>query len=217
MAVAESLNGASKRYILNMSIREFNDWMYEHRPLVEMFYDFATTADVTTNSAVIDSLSESLENENEFLQSIHSLISEGNYLGASSKLQEANHDDLEIIPDSLYYFLAVNEAFTIADLCKPTNPNLWESVLEEAERKIEDHPSLASLALAARWYMEENGEWENCKCKEVEEDKDYDKFFQAALKKFGVSSPDELGDKKKEFFNYVEKNWKGEKTNDGDE
>ena len=39
----------------------------------------------------------------------------------------------------------------------------------------------------------------------------YQKFFNAALKKFGVSSPDELeGDKKKEFFDYVDKNWKGD-------
>jgi len=31
------------------------------------------------------------------------------------------------------------------------------------------------------------------------------------MKKFGVSSPDELeGDKKKEFFDYVDKNWKGD-------
>jgi hypothetical protein len=39
----------------------------------------------------------------------------------------------------------------------------------------------------------------------------YQKFFNKALKKFGVSSPDELeGDKKKEFFDYVDKNWKGD-------
>ena len=39
----------------------------------------------------------------------------------------------------------------------------------------------------------------------------YQKFFNAALKKFGVSSPDELeGEKKKEFFDYVDKNWKGD-------
>ena len=117
----------------------------------------------------------------------------------------------ESTPDSLYYFLAVNEAFTVADQCKPTNPSLWESTLMEAERNISDHPSLASLALATRWYMNEGGEWEGCECKEIEEGEDYEKFFKAALKKFGVSSPDELGDKKKEFFNYVDKNWTGEK------
>ena len=39
----------------------------------------------------------------------------------------------------------------------------------------------------------------------------YQKFFNAALKKFGVDSPAELkGDKKKKFFNYVDKNWKAD-------
>ena len=39
----------------------------------------------------------------------------------------------------------------------------------------------------------------------------YVKFFKKALDKFGVNSPEELeGEKKKEFFNYVDKNWKGD-------
>jgi ferritin-like protein len=38
---------------------------------------------------------------------------------------------------------------------------------------------------------------------------EYKKFFASALKKFGVKSPTELDDgKKREFFNYVDKNWK---------
>ena len=41
---------------------------------------------------------------------------------------------------------------------------------------------------------------------------EYEKFFQSALKKFGVKSPAELeDDKKKKFFDYVDKNYKGEK------
>ena len=37
---------------------------------------------------------------------------------------------------------------------------------------------------------------------------EYEEFFQAAMKKFGISSPDELDDeKKKEFFNYVDNNY----------
>ena len=42
------------------------------------------------------------------------------------------------------------------------------------------------------------------------EEGDYDAFFQKAMKKFGISSPDELGsdEKKKKFFNYVDKNYK---------
>jgi hypothetical protein len=51
---------------------------------------------------------------------------------------------------------------------------------------------------------------------EVEGDKDeYQKFFRAALKKFGVSEPDKLpDDKKKAFYNYVDANWKGDNESD---
>ena len=39
----------------------------------------------------------------------------------------------------------------------------------------------------------------------------YQAFFNKAMKKFGVNSPADLkGDKKKEFFNYVDKNYKGD-------
>jgi len=43
----------------------------------------------------------------------------------------------------------------------------------------------------------------------------YRKFFDKALKKFGVSSPAELkGDKKKEFFDYVDANYEAENETD---
>ena len=69
---------------------------------------------------------------------------------------------------------------------------------------------------------------EKAKKEEVEEgaekdtkgDKEaYQKFFKAALKKFGVDEPDQLkGDKKKEFFDYIDKGWKAdnEKPEPGD-
>ena len=44
--------------------------------------------------------------------------------------------------------------------------------------------------------------------KVVENSAEYKKFFDGALKKFGVTSPAELtGDKKKEFFDYIDKNY----------
>ena len=48
------------------------------------------------------------------------------------------------------------------------------------------------------------------------EEGDYEQFFQSAMKKFGINSPDELKDdaKKKEFFNYVDKNYKAKKETD---
>ena len=40
---------------------------------------------------------------------------------------------------------------------------------------------------------------------------EYQKFFNAALKKFKVSSPADLkGDQKKKFYDYVDKNWEGD-------
>ena len=50
---------------------------------------------------------------------------------------------------------------------------------------------------------------------ETGDDAEYEKFFRGALKKFGVSEPDQLdGDKKKDFFNYVDKNWTGDNERD---
>jgi hypothetical protein len=45
----------------------------------------------------------------------------------------------------------------------------------------------------------------------LQEEKDYQSFFQAMLKKHGVSSPDEFksDEEKKSFFNKVEDTWKG--------
>jgi hypothetical protein len=43
----------------------------------------------------------------------------------------------------------------------------------------------------------------------------YEDFFRAALKKFGVSEPDQLEDEAKvKFFNYVDANWSGENESD---
>ena len=49
----------------------------------------------------------------------------------------------------------------------------------------------------------------------VEKETEYQKFFKGALDKFGVTSPKELtGDKEKEFYNYIDKNWKGKTETD---
>ena len=43
----------------------------------------------------------------------------------------------------------------------------------------------------------------------------YEDFFQSALKKWGVSAPDDLGEEDKvKFFNYIDKNWSGENESD---
>ena len=43
----------------------------------------------------------------------------------------------------------------------------------------------------------------------------YEDFFQSALKKWGVSAPDDLGEEDKvKFFNYIDKNWTAKKETD---
>ena len=48
-----------------------------------------------------------------------------------------------------------------------------------------------------------------------EKDGEYEKFFQGAMKKFGIKSPSELSDdEKKKFFNYVDANYKAKNEKD---
>ena len=43
----------------------------------------------------------------------------------------------------------------------------------------------------------------------------YQKFFKSALKDFGVKSPSELDpEKKKEFFDFIDKNWESPNETD---
>ena len=74
-----------------------------------------------------------------------------------------------------------------------------------------------------RYFEIENGDDDDEKVKAgLEEPKghsidegDYEEFFQKAMDKFGIKSPAELDDeKKKEFFNYVDKNYKGKSETD---
>lgn len=47
------------------------------------------------------------------------------------------------------------------------------------------------------------------------DDAAYEAFFNKALKKFGVESQDELSkEKQKEFYDYVDKNWKADNEED---
>ena len=68
--------------------------------------------------------------------------------------------------------------------------------IEKIAKGLSDHPQVAAVLKRQN---------------EMKEETEYQKFFKATLKKFGVSSPGELdGEKEKEFYNYIDKNWKGE-------
>ena len=92
--------------------------------------------------------------------------------------------------------------------------------IEKLKKGLSDDPEIkAALQLANEEVTEEVVEEAygmNKKKTKMQEDKErYQKFFKAALKKFGVSSPGELeGEKKKEFFNYVDKNYEADNEED---
>ena len=93
---------------------------------------------------------------------------------------------------------------------------------EDAQKYVDDAQRGGSMAgqMTAYYVSDENMEMvkkNETKMKtktesiisKLKEDTEYQKFFKSAMDKFGVKSPKGLSDKKKkEFFNYVDKNYK---------
>ena len=90
--------------------------------------------------------------------------------------------------------------------------------LEKMKKGLSDHPKVKAAFKAANEDVEITDEVieEAHEMNEAEDKKTkYKKFFDKALKKFGVSSPAELkGEKKKEFFDYVDANYEAENEAD---
>lgn len=85
--------------------------------------------------------------------------------------------------------------------------------IEKLKKGLEDDPQVAAALKAANESVEEETQEE-----ESDKQKKYKAFFQKALKKFGVDSPADLkGDKKKEFFDYVDKNYEADNEEDAEE
>ena len=78
--------------------------------------------------------------------------------------------------------------------------------IEKLKKGLSDDPRVQRLLKIA------NEQFDNPWYNALSEDEktEYQKFFQRAMKKFGIKSPAELkGPKEKEFYNYVDANWKG--------
>jgi hypothetical protein len=82
------------------------------------------------------------------------------------------------------------------------NPNRFTHLTKESVEIEEDEYAGAVAMQNGKFTMKE----EELSPKQ----KAYRAFFEKALKKFGADSPAEMDTaKKKEFFNYIQKNWKG--------
>lgn len=91
-----------------------------------------------------------------------------------------------------------------ATIPKPIdNPNRY-SLLKKESIQIDEDNYAEAVGM-------QNGKYTMKEADLSPKQKEYRKFFDAALKKFGVKSPSDFSDDsaKKKFFNYIQKNWKG--------
>ena len=132
-----------------------------------------------------------------------------------SKEYDMDSDDIEeLFPELLegnmaYENALVKKAVKIASSMGGAMTPAVKKI-EKLKRGLSDHPDVKAALKAA------NEETEEEKPVKTESDKEkYQRFFQSALKKFGVKSPAELeGAKKKEFFDYVDKNYEADNEED---
>jgi len=118
----------------------------------------------------------------------------------------------KVIEDDLGYY--VNESSEYYS--NPNAKDLLEAggkYLKYSDLLLQKGRLMAKNQSTAMIDKEISKEMKKLGIKEETGDKDkYKEFFQSALKKFGVDSPADFKDdaKKKEFFNYVDKNYKGD-------
>ena len=88
---------------------------------------------------------------------------------------------------------------------------VWQTAIDESDARVDgrtkQYKEHRAKLEAARQRREEK------KLNKEGSKEEYQKFFNAAMKKFGIDSPADLksDEEKKKFFNYVDKNYKGEK------
>jgi hypothetical protein len=88
--------------------------------------------------------------------------------------------------------------------------------IEKMQKGLSKDKEVAAALQLANEEVSEDVVQEAHEMNEAEDKKaKYKAFFDKALKKFGVDSPAELkGDKKKEFFDYVDANYEAENERD---
>ena len=122
----------------------------------------------------------------------------------------------QIISEARFSTKLVKQAGGIAFDKRYVGGNMTGAIkaIEALKKGLSDDPKVKEILK----YANESFNNQFYKAMSEEEKTDYQKFFMSALKKFGVNSPSELDDgKKKEFFNYVDKNYKAKDEQQFDE
>ena len=131
--------------------------------------------------------------------------------------EEARTEEVEVDESlELQAIMALDDAGIQADISKKGEVVVKKKDMKKAEAALKKSFAKGKMPKL----VGEEVEVEEGADKDTKGDKEaYQKFFKAALKKFGVDEPDQLkGDKKKEFFDYIDKGWKAdnEKPEPGD-
>ena len=102
----------------------------------------------------------------------------------------------------------LNKGWTVAESIENSVLRIWQTAADEM--KVEEKKSYEIGTDDYREYLERLTPGETIKEGTKEE---YQKFFNAAMKKFKIDSPADLksDEEKKKFFDYIDKNYTGEK------
>ncbi len=130
------------------------------------------------------------------------------------KDQKDDEDDKEEVEEGFSKSL-VKKA---SELALKMGGNMTGAVkkIEKMKKGLSKDKEVAAALQLANEEVSEEVVQEAIEMNEAEDKKaKYKAFFDKALKKFGVDSPAELkGDKKKEFFDYVDANYEAENETD---
>jgi len=130
--------------------------------------------------------------------------------GKKYKVEDYDEDDKEEVDEAVDKNL-VKKAVALA-LKMSGNMTGATKKIEKMQKGLSKDKEVAAALQLANEEVSESVLDEAASMNQAEDNKaKYKAFFDKALKKFGVESPAELeGDKKKEFFDYVDKNYNSE-------
>ena len=187
----------------------------EHNALADQGY--------THEKPEVDEAGEPLAKGEKDFKAKHTVKKSGAKEDGSVVKEEDEKDEEEVEEAKSKFPKALLKKAT--DLALKMGGNMTGAVnkIEKMKKGLSDDPEVkAALQMANEEVTEEVVEeahaMNEAKSKMQEDKERYQKFFQSALKKFGVDSPAQLkGDKKKEFFDYVDKNYEADNETDKDE
>jgi len=157
---------------------------------------------------------DSEDDANQYAKDNHDALMEVEiaYKKDRERLKDGSNDKkvTNLRPESVDVDAAHEEALAIEEARQLKDPKTEVMVVKNGKVEVINKKDLKKFMAKGYGLAEDD-----VKEEESDKQKKYQAFFDKALKKFGVKSPAELeGDKKKEFFDYVDANYEAENEED---